>query len=203
VPFHRKGKFLGERISSATVAPPPEARLARNRAHESDLNWKTRSRRIRNVQRDAEATPCITPKTADCSGTCMSPAYMNRLHAAVMREINSPLRRGWPSPMPGRLSETCRFATANRPKIPKLTTGTGQVQRAPPLPGSSTIPRKEKNRANFYFANLARHSAPPPTWRTRELCECPVHNQGLRTYPIGSARRARLQRCAKGKMSTN
>ena len=215
VPYHRKGKFLGNRDFFGECCAAAKKRGIHVIARMSpDLNWEDAVQAHPEwFQRDAQGKPLHHTEDPRLFRTCMFTTYMTDYMPAIMKEINSLydvdglFTNAWP-PL-GR----CRSATANSARTcrrrARSRTGTSSTS-APSTCGSSTIrsPRR-RNPANFYFANLGggiRSTA--DLVKLGEICEwfqCDNQGRGGDDTPIwGCALQGRVCNAVqKGKMATN
>ncbi len=215
VPFHRKGKFLGERDFFGDCCAAAKKRGLRVIARMSpDLNWEDAVQAHPEwFQRDAQGNPLHHTEDRRLFRTCMFSTYMTDYMPAIMREINSLydvdglFTNAWPplGSMPVCHCDVCR-------KLPKP--GTMDYwdkfnERTLYLWKLYDSIAKEKKPSNFYFANLGggiRSTA--NLVELGELCEwfqCDNQGRGGDDTPIwGCALQGRVCNAVqKGKMATN
>ena len=104
VPFHRKGKYLGNRDFFGELNAAAKKRGIRTIARMSpDLNWGDALQAHPEwFQRDAQGNPRPAADDPDLYETCMFTSYMTDYMPAIMREINSlydvdaHFMNGWP-----------------------------------------------------------------------------------------------------------
>ncbi len=215
VPFHRKGKYLGNRDFFGECCAAARKRGLHVVARMSpDLNWADAvAAHPEWFQRDATGRPVAHTEDARLFRTCMFTTYMTDYMPAIMREVNSLydvdalFTNAWP-PL-GHLP-VCHCAVCSR------------------LPASGTIEywdrfnertvflwklydsiAKEKRASNFYFANLGggiRSTA--NLVALGELCEwfqCDNQGRGGDNTPIWAcASQGRVCNAVQqGKMATN
>jgi hypothetical protein len=215
VPFHRKGKYLGDRDLFGDCFRAAKQRGLRVIARLSpDLNWEDAvAAHPEWFEQDTEGRPVVHTEDSRLFRTCMFSTYMTDYIPAIMREINS-------------LYEVDGFYTNGWPPLGKLPVCHCAICRN--LPPSGTVDywdkfnertfflwklydsiAKEKSAGNFYFANLGagiRCSA--NLVEVGELCEWfQADNQGRGGEPApiwGCAMQGRVCRAVqKGKMATN
>jgi hypothetical protein len=215
VPFHRKGKFLGDQDFFGRCCAAAKKRGLHVIARMSpDLNWEDAVQAHPEwFQRDAEGNPIHHTEDRRLFRTCMFSTYMTDYMPAIMREINSlydvdgQFTNAWPplGSMPVCHCEQCR-------KLPKA--GTMDYwdkfnERTVYLWKLYDSIAKEKKASNFYFANLGggiRSTA--NLVELGELCEwfqCDNQGRGGDDTPIwGCALQGRVCNAVQeGKMSTN
>ncbi len=216
VPFHRKGKFLGQRDFFGDCCAAAKKRGLHVIARMSpDLNWEDAVQAHPEwFQRDADGNPMRHSEDRRLFRTCMFSTYMTDYMPAIMREINSLydvdglFTNAWPplGSMPVCHCDECR-------KLPKP--GTLEYwdkfnERTIYLWKLYDSIAKEKKPGNFYFANLGggiRSTA--NLVELGEICEWfQCDNQGPRPETIspiwGCALQGRVCNAVqKGKMSTN
>ncbi|MGA8597702.1 MAG: alpha-amylase family protein [Bryobacteraceae bacterium] len=215
VPFHRKGKYLGNRDFFGECCAAAKKRGLHVIARTSpDLNWADALEAHPEwFQRDSLNNPIAHTEDARLFRTCMFTTYMTDYMPAIFREVNSLydvdglFTNAWP-PL-GRLPD-CHCAQCRQ------------------LPPSGTIEywdkfndrtvylwklydsiAKEKRRENFYFANLGggiRSTA--NLVQLGEMCEwfqCDNQGRGGEGLPIwGCAMQGRVCNAVQnGKMATN
>jgi hypothetical protein len=215
VPFHRKGKYLGDRDFFGDCCRAAKLRGLRVIARLSpDLNWEDAvAAHPEWFEQDAEGRPVVHNEDSRLYRTCMYSTYMTDYIPAIMREINS-------------LYDVDGLYTNGWPPLGKLPVCHCAICRN--LPPSGTVDywdkfnertfflwklydsiAKEKKAGNFYFANLGagiRCSA--NLVEVGELCEWfQADNQGRGGEPApiwGCAMQGRVCRAVqKGKMATN
>lgn len=160
VPFHRKGKFLGNRDFFGELNTAAKKRGIRTVARMSpDLNWGDALQAHPEwFQRDAQGNPRTTADDPDLYQTCMFTSYMTDYMPAIIREINSlydvdaHFMNGWP-PLGSLPSCYCTQCTQLPPS------GTPAYwdkfnQRVLYLWKLYDGLAKEKKASSFYFANL-------------------------------------------------
>jgi len=215
VPFHRKGKYLGDRDFFGDCCAAAKKRGLRVIARLSpDLNWEDAvAAHLEWFAQDAEGKPQVHTEDPRLFRTCMFSTYMTDYIPAVMREVNS-------------LYDVDGLFTNGWPPLGKLPVCHCAICRT--LPASGTVDywdkfnqrtvflwklydsiAKERHAGNFYFANLGggvRCSA--NLVELGELCEWfQADNQGRggEDAPIwGCAMQGRVCRAVqKGKMAAN
>jgi len=215
VPFHRKGKYLGNRDFFGECCAAAKKRGTRVIARMSpDLNWDDAVEAHPEwFQRNAQGGIVRNTEEPLLSRTCMFTSYMTDYIPAIMREINS-------------LYDVDGFYTNAWPPLGALQTCYCAACRNLPPPGTPAYwdkfndrviylwklydsIAKEKNPAGFYFANLGGgiHSG-PDLMKLGELCEwfqCDNQGRGGEAAPIwGCALQGRVCNAVqKGKMATN
>ncbi|MGA2073667.1 MAG: alpha-amylase family protein, partial [Terriglobia bacterium] len=215
VPFHRKGKYLGDRDFFGDCCQAAKKRGLHVIARLSpDLNWADAvAAHPEWFQQDAEGRPAVHDEDHRLFRTCMFSTYMTDYIPAIMREINSRydvdglFTNAWP---PLGSLPVCHCAICR--ELPP--SGTVEYwdkfnERTIFLWKLYDSIAKEKHAGNFYFANLGggiRCSA--NLVELGELCEWfQADNQGRggEDAPIwGCAMQGRVCRAVqKGKMSTN
>jgi hypothetical protein len=215
VPFHRKGKYLGDRDFFGDCCSAAKKRGLRVIARMSpDLNWADAlAAHPEWFQRDAGGKEMALTEDPRLFRTCMFTSYMTDYMPAIMREINSLydvdalFTNAWP-PL-GHLP-VCHCAACQ--KLPAA--GTIEFwekfnDRTVYLWKLYDAIAKEKRPGNFYFANLGggiRSSA--NLVQLGELCEWfQADNQGRggEASPIwGCAQQGRVCSAVQnGKTATN
>lgn len=215
VPFHRKGKFLGDQDFFGRCCEAAKKRGLHVIARMSpDLNWEDAVQGHPEwFQRDAEGNPVHHTEDRRLFRTCMFSTYMTDYMPAIMREINSlydvdgMFTNAWPplGSMPVCHCAECR----NLPKPGTMEYWDKFNQRTVYLWKLYDSIAKEKKPANFYFANLGggiRSTA--NLVELGELCEwfqCDNQGRGGDDTPIwGCALQGRVCNAVqKGKMATN
>ena len=215
VPFHRKGKFLGDRDFFGECCAAAKKRGIHVIARMSpDLNWEDAVQAHPEwFQRNAQGAVQRHTEDPRLFRTCMFTTYMTDYIPAIMREINSlypvdgHFTNAWPplGSMPVCYCEECR-------KLPRA--GTPDYwdkfnERVVYLWKLYDSIAKEKNPAGFYFANLGGgiHSG-PNLKQLGAMCEwfqCDNQGRGGDDAPIwGCALQGRVCNAVQnGKMSTN
>jgi hypothetical protein len=215
VPFHRKGKFLGERDFFGDCCAAAKKRGLRVIARMSpDLNWEDAVEAHPEwFQRDAQGNAKHHTEDPRLFPTCMFSTYMTDYMPAIMREINSLydvdglFTNAWPplGAMPVCHCDQCR----KLPPAGTLAYWDKFNQRTMYLWKLYDSIAKEKKPSNFYFANLGggiRSTA--NLVELGEICEwfqCDNQGRGGDDTPIwGCALQGRVCNAVqKGKMATN
>ncbi len=215
VPFHRKGRYLGDRDFFGDCCTAAKKHGLRVIARMSpDLNWEDAVKAHPEwFQRDAQGNVVRHTEDPQLFRTCMFTTYMTDYMPAIMREVNSLydidglFTNAWPplGNLPVCYCEQCR-------KLPKA--GTIEYwekfnERVVYLWKLYDAIAKEKRASNFYFANLGggiRSTA--NLVELGELCEwfqCDNQGRGGDDTPIwGCALQGRVCNAVqKGKLSTN
>jgi hypothetical protein len=215
VPYHRKGKYLGNRDFFGECCSAAKKRGLHVIARMSpDLNWEDAVHAHPEwFQRDAQGN--AVPHTEDprLFRTCMFSAYMTDYMPAIMREINSlydvdgMFTNAWPplGALPVCHCEQCR----NLPPAGSIDYWDRFNERTIQLWKLYDSIAKEKHPENFYFANLGggiRSTA--DLVKLGEVCEwfqCDNQGRGGDDTPIwGCALQGRVCNAVqKGKMATN
>jgi hypothetical protein len=215
VPFHRKGKYLGDRDFFGDCCAAAKQRGLRVIARMSpDLNWEDALQAHPEwFERDAQAAPVAHNEDHRLFRTCMFSGYMTDYVPAIMKEINSLYdvdgfyTNGWPAigALPVCYCDICRKLPASGTPAywDKFNERTIQLWKL--YDGIA----KEKKPVNFYFANLGggiRCSA--DLVRLGEICEwfqCDNQGRGGEDAPIwGCTLQGRVCRAVQsGKMSAN
>ena len=215
VPFHRKGKFLGNRDFFGECCAAAKKRGIHVIARMSpDLNWEDAVQAHPEwFQRNAQGNVARHGEDPRLFRTCMFTTYMTEYIPAIMREINSlydvdgHFTNAWPplGSMPVCYCEQCK----NLPRSGTPAYWDKLNERVVYLWKLYDSIAKEKNPASFYFANLGGgiHSG-PNLKQLGELCEwfqCDNQGRGGDDTPIwGCALQGRVCNAVqKGKMSTN
>jgi hypothetical protein len=215
VPFHRKGKFLGDRDFFGECCAAAKKRGIHVIARMSpDLNWEDATQAHPEwFQRNAQGAFERHNEDPRLFRTCMFTTYMTDYIPAIMREINSlypvdgHFTNAWPplGSMPVCYCEQCK-------KLPRSGTPAYWDEfndRVMYLWGLYDSIAKEKNPAGFYFANLGGGVRSGPNLKQLgERCEwfqCDNQGRGGDETPIwGCALQGRVCNAVqKGKMSTN
>ncbi|MBV8827589.1 MAG: hypothetical protein JO108_00010 [Acidobacteriaceae bacterium] len=215
VPFHRKGKYLGERDFFGECCTAAKKRGLRVVGRMSpDLNWaEALQAHPEWFQRDGEGRPVALSEDPRLFRTCMFTGYMTEYMPAIMREVNSLydvdalFTNAWP-PL-GRLPDCHCSVCKDLPKVGTIDYWDRFNQRTTYLWKLYDGIAKEKRPANFYFANLGggiRSSA--NLVALGELCEwfqCDNQGRGGDDTPIWAcASQGRVCRAVQeGKMATN
>jgi hypothetical protein len=215
VPFHRKGKFLGERDFFGDCCAAAKKRGLRVIARMSpDLNWEDAVQAHPEwFQRDAQGNVKRHTEDPRLFPTCMFSTYMTDYMPAIMREVNSLydvdglFTNAWPplGAMPVCHCDECR----KLPQPGTLAYWDKFNQRTMYLWKLYDSIAKEKNPSNFYFANLGggiRSTA--NLVELGEICEwfqCDNQGRGGDDTPIWEcALQGRVCHAVqKGKMATN
>ena len=215
VPYHRKGKFLRDRDFFGQCCAAAKKRGLHVIARMSpDLNWEDATQAHPEwFQRNAQGN--IVPHTEDARlfRTCMFTTYMTEYVPAIMREVNSRydidglFTNAWPplGSLPVCYCEQCR----KLPQAGTIAYWERFNERTVSLWKLYDSIAKEKNPANFYFANLGggiRNTA--DLVKLGEICEwfqCDNQGRGGDDTPIwGCALQGRVCNAVQnGKMATN
>ena len=215
VPFHRKGKYLGNRDFFGDCCSAAKKRGLHVIGRMSpDLNWADAvAAHPEWFQQDAEGKAQVHREDARLFRTCMFTTYMTDYMPAIMREINSLydvdglFTNAWP-PL-GRLP-VCHCAQCRRLPPPGTIEYWDKFnERTVYLWKLYDSIAKEKKARNFYFANLGGgiHSSANLV-QLGELCEwfqCDNQGRGGDDTPIWAcALQGRVCNAVqKGKMATN
>lgn len=215
VPFHHKGKYLGERDFFGDCCAAAKKRGLHVIARMSpDLNWgDTVAAHPEWFQQDADGKPVPHAEDSRLFRTCMFSTYMTDYIPAIMREINSwydvdgLFTNAWP-PL-GKLPDCHCRVCRNLPKSGTIEYWDKFNERTTYLWKLYDAIAREKQGRNFYFANLGggiRSTA--NLVQLGELCEWfQADNQGRggEDAPIwGCAFQGRVCNAVqKGKMATN
>jgi len=215
VPFHRKGKFLGDRDLFGECCAAAKKRGLHVIARTSpDLNWEDAVQAHPEwFQRDEKGEAVRHGEDPRLFRTCMFSTYMTDYMPAIMREVNSlydidgVYTNGWPpfGTLPVCFCEQCR-------RLPP--SGTPDYwdkfnERTITLWKLYDSIAKEKRPSNFYFANLGGQvHCSTNLQQVGEVCEWfQADNQGRggEDAPIwGCALQGRVCRAVQnGKMATN
>ncbi len=215
VPFHRKGKYLGDRDFFGECCAAAKKRGMRVVARMSpDLNWEDAVQAHPEwFQRDTQGNAVHHNEDPRLFRTCMFSTYMTDYMPAIMREVNSlydvdaMYTNGWPpiGSFPVCHCEQCR-------KLPP--SGTVEYwdkfnERAIYLWKLYDSIAKEKRPGNFYFGNLGgaiRCSV--DLVKLGEVCDwfqCDNQGRGGDDSPIwGCSFQGRVCNAVQnGKMATN
>jgi hypothetical protein len=215
VPFHRKGKYLGDRDFFGECCAAARKRGLHVIARMSpDLNWEDAVQAHPEwFERDAQGNPVRHAEDPRLFRTCMFSTYMTDYMPAIMREINSLydvdglFTNAWP-PLGG--FPTCRCEVCRRlPQPGTIAYWEKFNERTVELWKLYDGIAKEKKPSNFFFANLGggiRSTA--NLVQLGELCEwfqCDNQGRGGDPSPIwGCALQGRVCNAVqKGKMATN
>jgi hypothetical protein len=215
VPFHKPGRFLGNRDFFGECCAAAKKRGIRVIARMSpDLQWEEALKAHPEwFERDEQGNPHRLEEDPRLYRTCMFGAYFTDFMPALMREINSlydvdgHYTNGWPpiGRMPVCYCDRCR--PLGRPGSPeyweKFTERTIYLWRL------YDAIAKEKNPNNLFYANLGGAvRATPNLKRLAEVCEwfnCDNQGRGGDPAPIwGCTQQGRV--CAavmKGRTTTN
>lgn len=214
VPFHRKGKYLGDRDFFGDCCAAAKKRGLRVVARMSpDLNWEDAVQAHPEwFERDAQGNVVHHTEDPRLFRTCMFTTYMTEYMPAIMKEINSlydvdaMFTNAWPplGNLPVCHCEQCR----KLPPAGSIEYWDKFNERTMYLWKLYDSIAKEKP-ANFYFANLGggiRCSA--DLVKLGELCEwfqCDNQGRGGDATPIwGCALQGRVCNAVQnGKMATN
>lgn len=215
VPFHRKGKYLGNRDFFGECCAAAKKRGLHVVGRMSpDLNWADALQAHPEwFQRDAEGRALALNEDPRLFRTCMFSTYMTDYMPAIMREVNSlyDVDALFTNAFPplGRLPD-CHCSVCQRlPAAGTMEYWDRFNMRTSYLWKLYDGIAKEKRQANFYFANLGggiRSSA--NLVALGELCEwfqCDNQGRGGEDTPIWAcASQGRVCRAVqKGKMATN
>jgi hypothetical protein len=215
VPFHRKGKFLGDRDFFGECCAAAKKRGIHVIARMSpDLNWEDAVQAHPEWFRcDSEGKAIHHREDPRLFNTCMFSTYMTDYMPAIMKEINSLydvdglFTNAWP---PLGAMPVCHCAECRRLPEPGTTAYWEKFnQRIVYLWKLYDSIAKEKKPTNFYFANLGggiRSTA--DLVQLGELCEwfqCDNQGRGGEETPIwGCSLQGRVCNAVqKGKMATN
>jgi hypothetical protein len=215
VPYHRKGKFLGERDFFGECCAAAKKRGMHVIARMSpDLNWEDAvAAHPEWFQRDAQGNVVRHNEDWRLFRTCMFTTYMTEYMPAIMREVNSlydvdgMFTNAWPplGNMPVCHCDQCR----KLPQPGTLDYWEKFNERVIYLWKLYDSIAKEKKPSNFYFANLGggiRSTA--NLLQLGEICEwfqCDNQGRGGDDTPIwGCTLQGRVCNAVqKGKMATN
>ena len=215
VPFHRKGRYLGDRDFFGECCAAAKKRGMHVIARMSpDLNWEDAAAAHPEwFQRDQQGNPLHHTEDARLFRTCMFSTYMTDYIPAIMREVNSLydidgiFTNAWP---PLGSFPTCYCDQCRRlPRPGTLDYWDEFNDRVLYLWGLYDGIAKEKKHANFYFANLGGGiRATPNLKQIGEICQwfqCDNQGRGGDETPIWACA-LQGRACAavqKGKMATN
>ena len=215
VPFHRKGRFLGERDFFGDCCAAAKKRGIHVIARMSpDLNWEDAVQAHPEwFQRDAEGSAVHHTEDPRLFRTCMFTTYMTDYMPAIMREINSRYdvdglyTNAWPplGALPVCYCDQCR----RLPQPGTLAYWDKFNERTVYLWKLYDSIAKEKNPASFYFANLGggiRSTANlVQLGEISEWFQCDNQGRGGDDTPIWEcALQGRVCNAVqKGKMATN
>jgi hypothetical protein len=215
VPYHRKGKFLGDRDFFGECCAAAKNRGLHVIARMSpDLNWEDAVNAHPDwFQRDEQGNAVHHGEDARLFRTCMFTAYMTDYVPAIMREINSlydvdgMYTNAWP-PL-GSLPVCHCSQCKDLPPVGTVDYWEKFNDRIMYLWKLYDSIAKEKKQTNFYFGNLGGgiHSAADLV-NLGEVCEwfqCDNQGRGGDDTPIwGCALQGRVAHSVqKGKMVTN
>lgn len=167
VPFHRRGKYLGDRDFFGELNTAARRRGLRTIARMSpDLNWGDALKAHSEwFMRDEQGNAIATADTPELFQTCMFTTYMTDYMPAIMREINARYdvdgfyMNGWPMfELPVCYCSVCR-------KLPPPKTHAYWEKfndRVMELWSLYDGIAKSKNAVAFYFANMGggMHATP-------------------------------------------
>ena len=215
VPFHRKGKYLGDRDFFGDCCSAAKKRGIRVIARMSpDLNWEDAvAAHPEWFQHDAEGRAIHHTEDPRLFRTCMFSTYMTDYMPAIMREINSlydvdaHFTNAWPplGSLPVCHCDECR----RLPKAGSIEYWDKFNERIVYLWKLYDAIAKEKKPSNFFFANLGGGIGSTANLvQLGELCEWfQCDNQGRGGEPAsiwGCTLQGRVCRAVqKGKMATN
>jgi hypothetical protein len=215
VPFHRKGRYLGDRDFFGECCAAARKRGLHVVARMSpDLNWEDAvAAHPEWFQQDAQGKTVAHSEDHRLFRTCMFSNYMTDYMPAIMREVNSlydidaMFTNAWPplGRMPSCHCSVCR----QLPKPGSIEYWDKFNQRTVYLWKLYDSIAKEKRPRNFYFANLGggiRSTA--NLVQLGEMCEwfqCDNQGRGGDDSPIwGCALQGRVCNAVQqGKMATN
>jgi Hypothetical glycosyl hydrolase 6/Beta-galactosidase trimerisation domain len=214
VPFHRKGKYLGNRDFFGELNAAARKRGIRTIARMSpDLNWGDALAVHPDwFMRDEQGNPKTTADDPQLYMTCMFSAYMTDYIPAIMHEINSMydmdahFTNGWPSfGLPVCYCNQCRQLPP--PGTPAYWDKFNE--RVLYLWNLYDSIAKEKKASSFYFANLGGGiRATPNLARLGEICQwyqCDNQGRGGEDDPVwGCSQQGRVCNAVlEGKMAAN
>jgi hypothetical protein len=215
VPFHRKGKFLGDRDFFGDCCTAAKKRGLHVIARMSpDLNWEDATiAHPEWFQRNQQGDFVKHGEDPRLFRTCMFTSYMTEYMPAIMREVNGRydvdglFTNAWPplGSLPVCYCEQCR----KLPPAGSIAYWEKFNERTVQLWKLYDSIAKEKKPGNFYFANLGggiRSTA--DLVKLGELCEwfqCDNQGRGGDDTPIwGCALQGRVCNAVQnGKMATN
>jgi hypothetical protein len=215
VPFHRKGKYLGDRDFFGDCCAAAKKRGLHVIARMSpDLNWEDAVQAHPEwFQRDAQGQAVRHGEDRRLFRTCMFSTYMTEYMTAIMKEVNTHydvdglFTNAWPplGTLPACWCDVCRTL----PPSGTLAYWDAFNERTMSLWKLYDGIAKEKHPSNFYFANLGggiRSTA--NLVELGKLCEwfqCDNQGRGGDDTPIwGCALQGRVcQAVQSGKMATN
>jgi hypothetical protein len=215
VPYHRKGKFLGNRDFFGECCAAAKKRGLHVIARMSpDLNWEDAVQAHPEwFERDAQGNAVRHTEDPRLFRTCMFTTYMTDYMPAIMKEINSlydvdgMFTNAWPplGALPVCHCEQCK----NLPQAGTIAYWDKFNERILHLWKLYDSIAKEKKASSFYFANLGggiRSTA--DLVKLGEVCEwfqCDNQGRGGDDTPIwGCALQGRVcSAVQKGKMATN
>ncbi|HTP32317.1 MAG TPA: alpha-amylase family protein [Candidatus Acidoferrales bacterium] len=215
VPFHRKGRYLGDRDFFGECCAAAKKRGMHVIARMSpDLNWEDAvAAHPEWFQRDQQGNSLHHTEDARLFRTCMFSTYMTDYIPAIMREVNSLydidgiFTNAWP---PLGAFPTCYCDQCRRLPRPGTVEYWAEFNdRVLYLWGLYDGIAKEKKHANIYFANLGGGiRATPNLKQIGEICQwfqCDNQGRGGDETPIWACA-LQGRACAavqKGKMATN
>lgn len=215
VPFHRRGKYLGDRDFFGDCANAARKRGLRVIARMSpDLNWEDATKAHPEwFQRDSQDHIVKHTEDPRLYRTCMFSSYMTDYMTAIMREINAlydvdaMFTNAWPplGRMPLCYCDQCR----NLPKSGTPDYWDKFNERTVFLWKLYDSIAKEKKASNFYFANLGGGiGSTADLKQLGALCEwfqCDNQGRGGDDTPIwGCTMQGRVCNAVQeGKMATN
>lgn len=215
VPFHRKGKYLGDRDFFGDCCAAAKKRGIHVIARMSpDLNWEDAVQAHPEwFQRNAQGNVVRHSEDPRLFRTCMFSTYMTDYMAAIMKEVNANYdvdglyTNAWPplGSLPDCRCDVCRTL----PPSGTLAYWDKFNERTTSLWKLYDSIAKEKHPSNFYFANLGggiRSTA--NLVELGKLCEwfqCDNQGRGGDDAPIwGCALQGRVCNAVQsGKMATN
>ena len=215
VPYHRKGKDLGDRDFFGECCAAARKRGLHVIARLSpDLNWEDAvAAHPEWFERDAQSNPVRHNEDARLFRTCMFTTYMTDYVPAIMREINSlydvdgMYTNAWP---PLGALPVCYCEQCKRLPPPRTIDYWDKFnQRTMDLWKLYDSIAKEKRPGNFFFANLGggiRSTADlVKLGEIAEWFQCDNQGRGGDDTPIwGCALQGRVCRAVQpGKMATN
>jgi hypothetical protein len=214
VPFHRHGKYLGNRDFFGELYDAAKKRGLRTVARYSpDLNWgDALAAHPEWFMRDKEGRPIETPDTSELFQTCMFSTYMTDYFPAVIREVisrydvDAHYSNGWPSfALPVCYCDICR-------KLPPPHTPAYWDkfnERVSYLFNLYNSLAQAKKGESFYFLNMGGGiHATPNLAHLGETChwfQADNQGRGGQDEPIwGAAQQGRVCNAVlDGKMATN
>ncbi len=215
VPFHRKGKYLGDRDFFGDCCAAAKKRGIRVIARMSpDLNWEDAVQAHPEwFQRTADGEAVRHNEDPRLFRTCMFSAYMTDYMTAIMKEVSTNYdidglyTNGWP---PLGSLPVCRCAICRTLPAPgSLAYWDKFNERTVFLWKLYDSIAKQKHPGNFYFANLGGGLRSTPNLvelgRLAEWFQCDNQGRGGDDAPIwGCALQGRVCNAVQsGKMATN